>query len=669
MTDGILLAELSQDRYLDRYDTLIIDEAHERSLNIDFILGYLRQLLPRRPDLKVVITSATIDPHRFARHFTVAANGGAAQPAPVVEVSGRMYPVELRYRPIGPPEADGEARDLVQAIIDAVDELTAEGPGDILVFLSGEREIRDAADALVGQGRPNTEILPLYARLSTVEQHRVFAPHPGRRIFLATNVAETSLTVPGIKYVVDPGSARISRYSNRLKVQRLPIESISQASANQRAGRCGRLEDGVCIRLYGEEDYNARPAFTDPEILRTNLASVVLQMAALNIGEIEDFPFIDPPDRRHIRDGVELLRELGALTSPAHGRSTRVELTPRGRRLAELPVDPRLGRMVLAAEDEGCVREVLVIAAALAIQDPRERPAEAQEAAHRMHARFADPASDFLTYLNLWRYLRDRQKALSSSQFRRLCRTEYLHYLRVREWQDLESQLRHAAHAIGVRPGAFPTEPDPGRIHRALLAGLLSHIGTYDPEKRDYIGARNARFAINPGSALFRRSPRFVMAAELVETTRLWARIVARIEPEWVEPLAAHLVKRTYSEPLWEKKQGAVMAHEKVTLFGVPIVTQRKVNYGRIDPELSRELFIRHALVEGEWETRHEFFHHNRALLTEVERLEDRARRRDIRVGDAVLFDFYDHRLGAEVVSARHVVEEGAYGTARPADL
>ncbi len=739
MTDGILLAELSQDRYLEKYDTLIIDEAHERSLNIDFILGYLRRLLPRRPDLKVIITSATIDPERFARHFASTVDGEDPQPAPVLEVSGRTYPVQVRYRPLDPQEPvtkarDREDRDQVQAISDAVSEVTAEGPGDILVFLSGEREIRDTADALRGEARSNTEILPLYARLSTAEQHRVFAPHPGRRIILATNVAETSLTVPGIKYVIDPGTARISRYSNRLKVQRLPIEPISQASANQRAGRCGRLEDGICIRMYDEDDYATRPAFTDPEILRTNLASVILQMAALDIGEIEDFPFIDPPDRRQVKDGIELLRELGAI-SPAASRSParppaepessgsasaaaesrarpsspagsvgRLKLTPLGRKLAELPIDPRLGRMVLAAADEGCVPEVLVIAAALAIQDPRERPTEAvrgpagsphsesggaeaagglsqpggrrrpsrsrgpaEQAADQMHARFADPTSDFLAYLNLWRYLRERQKALSSNQFRRMCRTEYLHYLRVREWQDLEAQLRQAARAVGVSAGALAAEPDPVRMHSALLAGLLSHIGVYDPEKRDYIGARNAHFAISPGSVLFSRgfragrtaaassaSPRFVMAAELVETTRLWARIVARIEPEWIEPLAEHLVRRTYSEPHWERKQGAVIAYERVTLYGVPIVTQRKVTYGRIDPQLSRELFIRHALVEGDWETHHAFFQENQDLLAEVEELEDRARRRDILVDDDVLFDFYDRRIPEDVVSARH---------------
>ncbi|MCI0685964.1 MAG: ATP-dependent RNA helicase HrpA [Sporichthyaceae bacterium] len=646
MTDGILLAELAHDRNLSRYDTLIIDEAHERSLNIDYILGYLGRLLPRRPDLKVIITSATIDPQRFSRHFG---------DAPVIEVSGRTYPVEVRYRPIEPAEDGADPPDQPQAIATAIDELIAEDragesggserPGDILVFLSGEREIRDSAEFLRRQARPDTEILPLYARLSIAEQHRVFAPHPGRRIVLATNVAETSLTVPGIKYVVDPGTARISRYSNRLKVQRLPIEPISQASANQRAGRCGRVSDGICIRLYSEPDFTERPAFTEPEILRTNLASVILLMAALNLGEVADFPFVDPPDRRHIKDGIDLLRELGALDD-AGG------LTPLGRQLARLPIDPRLGRMVLAAKDQGCVAEVLVIAAALSIQDPRERPTDAQAAADAMHARFADPDSDFLSYRNLWTYLADKQRELSGSQFRKLCRTEYLHYLRIREWQDLEGQLRQAAAGLGIGRGAGSAEPD--RIHTALLAGLLSHIGRYDSERRDFLGARGARFAISPGSTLFRQSPRWVMAAELVETTRLWGRVAARIDPAWIEPLAGHLVKRSYSEPHWDRKRGAVMAFERVLLYGIPIVASRRVGYGRVDRKLSRELFIRHALVEGDWETRHEFFHSNLTLVAEVEDLEHKARRRDLLVGDEELFDFYDQRIGPEVVSARH---------------
>lgn len=639
MTDGILLAEIQQDRMLRQYDTIIIDEAHERSLNIDFLLGYLKQLLPRRPDLKVIITSATIDPERFSRHFS---------DAPIVEVSGRTYPVEVRYRPIvdpDDPDADPD-RDQVQAIIDAARELMAEGPGDILVFLSGEREIRDASEALSALELPNTEILPLYARLSAADQHRVFQRHSGRRIVLATNVAETSLTVPGIKYVVDPGTARISRYSHRTKVQRLPIEPVSQASANQRKGRCGRTSDGVCIRLYSEEDFENRPEFTDPEILRTNLASVILQMTSLGLGDIAAFPFVEPPDRRQVTAGVQLLQELGAL-DPA-----KKQLTPVGRQLAQLPVDPRLGRMIVEAARNGCVREVMVIAAALSIQDPRERPADKQEAARQQHARFADPNSDFLAYLNLWNYLRERQKALSGNQFRRLCRAEYLNYLRVREWQDIFSQLRQLAKQLDITLNTVPG--DPQRIHTSLLAGLLSHIGLKDPAKGDYLGARGTRFSVFPGSALFRKQPRWVASAELVETSRLWARVNARIEPEWVEPLAEHLVKRTYSEPHWERKQGAVMANERVTLYGLPLVTGRKVNYGRIDPELARELFIRHALVEGDWDTNHRFFAENRALLGEVEDLENRARRRDILVDDETLFAFYDERVGSEVVSARH---------------
>jgi ATP-dependent helicase HrpA len=648
MTDGILLAEIQSDPALRQYDTLIIDEAHERSLNIDFILGYLKQLLPRRPDLKVIITSATIDPERFAAHFA----DPQGRPAPIVEVSGRTYPVEVRYRPIvdpDDPDADPD-RDQVQAISDAVDELATEGPGDILVFLSGEREIRDTAEALQRRDLRNTEILPLYARLSAGDQHRVFQRHTGRRIVLATNVAETSLTVPGIKYVIDPGTARISRYSHRTKVQRLPIEPVSQASANQRKGRCGRTSDGICIRLYSEDDFDARPEFTDPEILRTNLASVILQMTALGLGDITAFPFVQPPDRRQVTDGMQLLAELGALDPSA--TDARKRLTDIGRKLSQLPVDPRLGRMVLAAGEAGCVREVMVIAAALSIQDPRERPADKQEAAAQMHARFRDPTSDFLTYLKLWEYLREQQRELSGSRFRKLCRAEFLNYLRVREWQDIHSQLRQLTKPLGITPNDQPA--DPQRVHTALAAGLLSHIGLKDPAKGDYLGARGARFAVFPGSALFKKQPRWLMSAELVETSRLWARVNARIEPEWIEPIAGHLVKRTYSEPHWERKQGAVMASERVTLYGVPLVAGRKVNYGRIDPETSRQLFIRHALVEGDWDTRHQFFKENRALLDEVEDLENRARRRDILVDDETLFDFYDERIGAEVVSGRH---------------
>lgn len=644
MTDGILLAEIQTDRELRAYDTIIIDEAHERSLNIDFLLGYLAQLLPRRPDLKVVITSATIDPERFSRHFG---------DAPIIEVSGRTYPVEVRYRPLLEEDSEDADRDQITAITDAVEELMAEGPGDILVFLSGEREIRDTADALEKKKYRFTEVLPLYARLSHAEQHRVFQQHTGRRIVLATNVAETSLTVPGIKYVIDPGFARISRYSHRTKVQRLPIEPISQASANQRKGRCGRTSDGICIRLYSEEDFLARPEFTDAEILRTNLASVILQMTAAGLGDIEKFPFIDPPDHRNIRDGVQLLQELGAL-DPAQ-KDPRKRLTDTGRKLAQLPVDPRLARMVLEADKNGCVREVMVIAAALSIQDPRERPADKQAQADQQHARFKDETSDFLAYLNLWRYIREQQRERGSSSFRRMCKQEYLNFLRIREWQDIYTQLRTVAKQMGIHLNDEDAPAD--RVHVSLLAGLLSHIGMKDVKegnKNEYLGARNAKFAIFPGSALFRKQPKFVMSAELVETSRLWARVNARIEPEWVEPLAGHLLKRTYSEPHWEKDQAAVMAYEKVTLYGVPIVAQRKVNYGRIDPEVSRELFIRNALVEGDWRTHHKFFADNRKLLSEVEELEHRARRRDIVVDDDTLFDFYDQRVPEHVVSGAH---------------
>ncbi len=640
MTDGILLAEIQSDRELRQYDTLIIDEAHERSLNVDFLLGYLKRLLPRRPDLKVVVTSATIDPDRFSRHFA---------DAPVVEVSGRTYPVEVRYRPVA-DEADDRDRDQVEAICDAISELRAEAPGDVLVFLSGEREIRDTAEAVRRMNLPDTEVLPLYARLSAADQHKVFAPHGGRRVVLATNVAETSLTVPGIKYVVDPGTARISRYSHRLKVQRLPIEPVSQASANQRKGRCGRTSDGICIRLYSEEDFLARPEFTDPEILRTNLASVILQMAGLGIGELADFPFLDPPDRRQVRDGVALLHELGALQPDEP--DPRKRLTPLGRRLAALPVDPRLARMVLEADRNGCVREVLVITAALSIQDPRERPVDHQQAADDSHRRFADPTSDFLAYLNLWNYLQEKQRALSSSAFRRMCRAEYLHYLRVREWQDLFGQLRQVARGMGIRLNDAPA--DGKQVHLSLLAGLLSHVGLRDPDKQDYLGARGARFALWPGSALFKKPPRWVMAAELVETSRLWGRDAARIEPDWIEPLAGHLVQRSYSEPHWDARRGAVMAYEKVTLYGLPVVPSRRVGYARIEPALSREIFIRHALVEGDWQAHHRFLAENQRLVEGAEELEHRARRRDIVVDDEAVFDFYDARIPADVVSARH---------------
>ncbi|RYU10996.1 ATP-dependent RNA helicase HrpA [Nocardioides iriomotensis] len=665
MTDGILLAELQHDRLLSAYDTLIIDEAHERSLNVDFILGYLKQLLPKRPDLKVVITSATIDPERFAEHF--AQPDGT--PAPIVEVSGRTYPVEVRYRPLmslGEDDADEEGevlvKDQTEAIVDAVQELMKEGPGDILVFLPGEREIRDTADVLDKSGLDrldhlrNVEVVPLFARLSAAEQHKVFAPHTGRRVVLATNVAETSLTVPGIRYVVDSGYARISRYSYRTKVQRLPIEPVSQASANQRSGRCGRVEAGIAVRLYSEEDFEARPEFTDPEILRTNLASVILQMTALGLGDVGRFPFVDPPDQRNVKAGVQLLEELGALVSTSstdRGEGGR-RLTSLGRRLVTLPIDPRLARMVVEADKRGCLREVLVITAALSIQDPRERPVEHRAHADQLHARFKDETSDFLTLLNLWRYVRTQQREQSSSAFRRMCRAEHLNYLRLREWQDLESQLRQVAKQLKLDVGKPADQPDGDGIHQALLAGLLSHIGLRDPDKRDYLGARNARFSIFPGSGLFRKQPQLVMAAELVETSRLFARVNAAIKPEWAEELGAGIVKRTYSEPHWSKKRAAVMAYERVTLYGVPLVADRLVSYGKVDAALARELFIRHALVYGEWSTRQKFFERNRALLEEAEELEHRARRRDIVVDEHTLFDFYDARVGADVVSGAH---------------
>ena len=654
MTDGILLAELQRDRMLKKYDTIIIDEAHERSLNIDFLLGYLKRLLPRRPDLKLIITSATIDVDRFAKHFD----------APVIEVSGRTYPVEVRYRPLmafDEEDEEGEVvvRDQTEAIVDAVKELSAEGPGDILVFLPGEREIRDTADALkdLAADRDRPALLAAVGRRAAPRV--LVARRVGRRVVLATNVAETSLTVPGIRYVVDTGVARISRYSVRTKVQRLPIEPISQASANQRSGRCGRVEAGIAIRLYSEEDFDGRPEFTDPEILRTNLASVILQMASLGLGDIARFPFVEPPDKRNVSAGVQLLEELGAL-STGDARLTQV-----GRRLARLPIDPRLARMILEAERLGCVREVIVIAAALSLQDPRERPSEFQAQADQQHARFKAEGSDFLTWLNLWRYVKEQQKELSSSAFRRMCKREYLNYLRVREWQDFESQLRQVCKEMKIDVGHPADNPDADGIHQALLSGLLSHIGLLEEREkersgsgrrpmREYLGARGAKFAIFPGSGLARKQPQFLMAGELVETSRLWARQNAAIKPEWAERLAGDLAKRTYSEPHWSKKRASVMAHERVTLYGVPLVADRLVSYGKVDVPLARELFIRHALVYGEWHTRHRFMETNRRLLEEAEELEHRARRRDIVVDEHTLFDFYDARVGPEVVSGAH---------------
>ena len=640
MTDGILLAEIQQDKLLLQYDTIIIDEAHERSLNIDFILGYLKQLLPKRPDLKVIITSATIDVERFSNHFNHA---------PIIEVSGRTYPVEVRYRPvIFSEDSESDKNNDFQPIINAIDELSSESTGDILIFLTGEREIRDLADTLRKLELKHTEILPLYARLSASEQNRIFHPHNGRRIVLATNVAETSLTVPGIKYVIDPGLARISRYSYRTKVQRLPIEPISQASANQRKGRCGRTSDGICIRLYDEQDFLSRPEFTEPEILRTNLASVILQMTSLGLGDIAAFPFVESPDSRYIRDGIRLLEELGAIYTKHH----HYHLTDIGRILSQLPIDPRLARMLVEARQLGCIKEVMIITAALSIQDPRERPFDKQQASDEKHRRFADKESDFISFINLWNYIASQQAELSGNQFRRLCQKEYLNYLRIREWQDVYTQIRQT-----VKQLAFPINSqltDYRSLHIALLSGLLSHVGMKEIEKHEYIGARNIKFAIFPNSAIFKNQPKWCIASELVETSRLWGRTAAKIEAEWIEPIAKHLVKYSYSEPRWSKKQGTTIANEKVTLYGLPIVASRTVNYSKIDPILSRSLFIRHALVEGDWQTNHSFYKQNQKLINEVEDLEHKSRRQDILIDDNDLYNFYDERIDKSVISAKH---------------
>ena len=740
MTDGILLAQIQRDPDLLTYDTLIIDEAHERSLNIDVLLGYLTNLLPRRPDLKIIITSATIDSERFARHFAPggpiaddavagptagagddAAPGGrdadAHPTAPVIQVTGRTYPVEMRYRPLT-GEARGGERDLMTGIVDACDELMREGHGDILVFLSGEREIRDAVDTLEGHLGPRVrdakhpqgvELLPLYSRLSAAEQHRVFAQHSRRRIVLATNVAETSLTVPGIHYVVDPGTARISRYSKATKVQRLPIEPISQASANQRAGRAGRLADGIAIRLYSEDDFASRPDFTEPEILRTSLASVLLQMISVGVvstpDEVASFPFVEPPDTRSIKDGIQLLSDLGAVTT---NRVSKTRLTDVGRKLARLPIDPRQARMIVEGERHGVAYEAAVIAAALSIQDPRERPSDKRAEADLQHRRFSTPTSDLLGYLNLWAYLRDRQHELSGSAFRRMCRSEFLNYLRVREWQDLVQQLRQAGKPAGIHIKARAAKPvaadqgaggggadggagdqrttaflhawDEDAIHRSVLAGLLTQIGMQDEGRvtassyshlrgeakavalkrarkratNEYLGTRGARFAIQPGSPLSTKPPAFVMAAQLVETNRLWARDVARIDPAWAEELAGDLAKHTYSEPHWSTSKGAAMAHEKVLLYGVPIIAERRVLWGKVNPAEARELFIRHALVQGEWTTHHEFWKANQAALADAADVEARTRTFGLVAGEEELFDFYDERLPDHVVSAAH---------------
>lgn len=717
MTDGILLAEIQNDPLLRRYDTLIIDEAHERSLNIDFILGYLARLLPQRPDLKVIITSATIDSERFAAHF-----GVEGRPAPIIEVSGRTYPVEIRYRPLDGVDPDpttsqtnsaaasastDEPRDQVTGILDAVDELMALGPGDILVFLAGERDIRDTEAALIDHLGPryaanessarlpgSVEIIPLYSRLSAAAQHRVFEKHRLRRIVLATNVAETSLTVPSIRYVIDPGVARISRYSNKTKVQRLPIEPISQASANQRSGRCGRVADGVAIRLYSQTDYEGREPYTEPEILRTSLASVILQMAALRLGNVSDFPFIDPPDRRAIADGVALLTEIGAIS--ANSKSMHEpRLTAIGHQLARLPIDPRLGRMLLEANKRGCASEVMVIVSALSIQDVRERPLDAQEAADAMHRRLADPTSDFLTYLNFWRYLRTQSRDLSGSAFRRMCRHEYLHYLRIREWRDVYNQLAQLARPLGINaqnielptrasiraasdrlvPGSHAAgmanadvadavvalgqsadTPDADAIHQSLLVGLLSNLGNYDERRREYAGTRATHFTIWPGSGLRRKQYDWVMAAELVETSRLFARTVARIQPQWVEQAAKHLVKVTYGEPYWSAKKGAAMVHQRVLLYGLTLVADRPVTLASVGTDAARqaarEMFIRSGLVEGGWHARHAFVERNRELLEDTAEVERRQRTHGILADDQALFDFYDERLPEKITSA-----------------
>ena len=806
MTDGILLAEIQSDPQLRHYDTIIVDEAHERSLNIDFILGYLARLLPQRPDLKVIITSATIDSERFAEHFGRELTGDRGKPftvpAPVIEVSGRTYPVEVRYRPLVPDDTSGtsddasseirpgpaapgelseaelealtspdpavraaararreairsgagstalsprnqgargkgrgragstgagagsssgagEPKDQVTGILDAVDELLGEPSGDILVFLAGERDIRDTEAALIDHlgarytpdGRSRTpgaiEVVPLYSRLSAAEQHRVFEAHQTRRIVLATNVAETSLTVPGIRYVIDPGLARISRYSNRTKVQRLPIEPVSRASANQRAGRCGRVADGIAIRLYSQSDFEARPEYTEPEILRTSLASVILQMAALGLGAVEDFPFLDAPDSRQVRSGLQLLTEIGAI-EPAGTTSARSDeapdrgrrgprLTEIGRRLARLPIDPRLGRMLLEAGELGCVGEVMVIVAALSIQDVRERPADKQEASDTLHRRFADPTSDFLTYLNLWRYLRTQSRELSGSAFRRMCRAEFLHYLRVREWQDVHTQLRQLARPLGLNaapvelptarsiraatealePGSHAAQianggvaaavvalgrsadtPDADAIHRSLLMGLLSNVGNWDERHREYAGARGTRFTIWPGSGLRRKTYDWVMTAELVETSRLFARTVAKVDSRWIEQVAdrAGLTRHVFGEPYWSTRQGAAMVHEKVLLYGMTLVADRPATLASVGTDsarqVAREMFIRSGLVEGGWHARHGFVERNRELIEELQDVERRRREHGLLADDTALFDFYDDRVPEEVTSA-----------------
>ena len=646
MTDGILLAEMQRDRFLNKYDTIIIDEAHERSLNIDFLLGYLKRLLPKRPDLKVIITSATIDPESFAAHFADA----DGNPAPIIEVSGRTYPVEIRYRPLE-FEAGGKVvdQDPLDGLTEAIEELMHEGDGDILCFFPGERDIRDAMEAIEGKKWKNVEVTPLFGRLSNQEQHRVFSEHRGRRIVLATNIAETSLTVPGIRYVVDTGTARISRYSTRTKVQRLPIEPISQASANQRSGRCGRVADGIAIRLYSEQDFESRSEFTDPEILRTNLASVILQMVSLKLGDIEQFPFIQPPEHKAIRDGLNLLHELGAL----HDKQDKPTLTATGRDLARIPLDPRMARMLIEANTNGCLDDVMVIVAAMTIQDVRERPLDFQAQADQAHARFKDKSSDFLSMLKLWDYIKQTRNEQSGNKFRKRMKQEFLHYMRIREWFDLVRQLKDVAKQLGwtYQEG---TERRADDIHMSLLSGLLSNIGARDGNSKEFQGARNTRFLVFPGSALAKKPPEFLMAAELVETSRLWARDVATIDPAWVEKLGADLLKHNYSEPTWSRKRAAAIAHQKSTLYGVPIVADRTVPYHRVDPTAARDMFIRNALVAGDWNTHHAFFKTNAQALDDAAAYEEKARRRGLIVDEDTLFDFYDQRIPAKVTTGRH---------------
>lgn len=650
MTDGILLAEMQRDRFLNAYDTIIIDEAHERSLNIDFLLGYLKQLLPKRPDLKVIITSATIDPERFAEHFADT----EGNPAPIVEVSGRTYPVEIRYRPLE-FEVNGKVvdQDPLDGVCEAIEELMAEGPGDILCFFAGERDIRDAMEAIEGRKWKGVEVTPLFGRLSNQEQHRVFSPHSGRRIVLSTNIAETSLTVPGIRYVIDTGTARISRYSTRTKVQRLPIEPISQASANQRSGRCGRVADGIAIRLYSEEDFASRPEFTDPEILRTNLASVILQMVSLRLGDITEFPFVQPPEHKAVRDGLLLLHELGALSNEE--KDGLPVLTSIGKDIARIPVDPRMARMLVEGNTSGCLDDVLIIVSSMTIQDVRERPLEFQAQADQAHARFKDKSSDFMAMLKLWDYIKDSRDEKSGNAFRKQMKAEYLHYMRIREWYDLVRQLRDVVKQLGWTDRHHEaSERNPDAIHQSLLSGLLSNIGVRDGNTKEFQGARNTKFLVFPGSALAKKPPEFIMAAELVETSRLWARDVAAIEPAWVEKLAANLLKHNYSDPVWSRKRSSAIVTQKSTLYGVTVVNDRKIPYHRVDAEAARDMFIREALINGEWNTHHNFFHDNKAKLEQAAEYEDKARKRGLVVDEETLFDFYDAKIPKKVTTGRH---------------